>query len=59
MASNAIIELKKVEALLLEQQKLNPNRNAAVAITHLQTAILWLSKEFLDGVIGIGTQEEN
>jgi hypothetical protein len=36
--------LKDAELNLKREQEKNPNRAAAIALTHLQTAILWLQE---------------
>lgn len=52
-----VVEERAIELLLEAEQELNnvqfkgANRNRAIAITHLQTAILWLHKSDLDSLL--------
>jgi hypothetical protein len=43
--STSLSSLKEAEIRLQREQQKNPNRAAAIAMTHIQTAILWLEKE--------------
>lgn len=42
MESSALPYLKDAEKALKEEQTDTPSREGAIALTHLQTAILWL-----------------
>lgn len=44
MEPNSLDLLKAAEQKLKQEQENNPNRAAAIALTNLQTAILWLEK---------------
>ncbi|MEH2138569.1 hypothetical protein [Nostoc sp.] len=40
----SLTHLRESEFKLQREQEANPNRASAIALTHIQTAILWLEK---------------
>lgn len=55
---NAIALMSRAEVELLELQAKSANRDRAIALTHLQTAILWLHKgNFNAALIAVAATE--
>lgn len=51
--------LLEAEKELQELQIKNADRNRAVALTHIQTALLWLNKQYIDEVLKFEQTKDN
>jgi hypothetical protein len=45
--------LASAEEELVELQNKKADRNRAIALTHVQTALLWLNKEHIDSLVKV------